>query len=177
MQHLITKNRKKPDNSPGRVGAWFYGSTALDTRHLLCYYVLSGRYSHRDEATYANRASNSGTEEWLEKCSRPADKHRLRSVKAWRRADLHHLGLPWQSFPVCRVGLTTKTANHSFGRFHHKCVVRNCGFIRPQEVKSLRGNAAFPLGDTEEKKKEKKKDAFLFDVRERQKPRAGVTHP
>lgn len=40
-------------------------SLAVDTRHLLCYYVLSGRYSHRDEATYANCAPNSGTEEWL----------------------------------------------------------------------------------------------------------------
>lgn len=47
---------------------------AADTRHLLCYYVLSGRYSHRDGATYANWAPNSGTEEWLERCSRPAGK-------------------------------------------------------------------------------------------------------
>lgn len=46
----------------------------VETRHLLCYYVLSGRYSQRDIATYANRAPNSGTEEWLKGCSRPAGK-------------------------------------------------------------------------------------------------------
>lgn len=50
---------------------------ALDTRRLLCYYVLSGRYSHWDEATYAKWAPNSGTEEWLAKCSRPASKQNL----------------------------------------------------------------------------------------------------
>lgn len=57
-------------------------SPAVDTRHLLCCYVLSGRYSHRDEATYANCAPNSGTEEWLEICSRTAGKHRLPSIRA-----------------------------------------------------------------------------------------------
>lgn len=49
------------------------------TKHLLCYYVLSGRYSQRDIATYANWAPNSGTEEWLEGCSRPAGKQEPRT--------------------------------------------------------------------------------------------------
>lgn len=59
---------------------------AVGARHLLCYYVLSGRYSHGDEATYANWAPNSGAEEWLENRSRTAGKHRLRAIKAPRGA-------------------------------------------------------------------------------------------
>lgn len=63
-----------------------HGALAAGARHLLCYYVLSRRYSHRDEVTYANWAPNSGAEEWLENCSRTAGKHRLHAIKAPRGA-------------------------------------------------------------------------------------------
>lgn len=69
----------------------------VDTRHLLCYYVLSGRYSQRDVATYANWAPNWGTEEWLQGCSRPAGKQ-----EPWTPAD-------------CKKGFTGQKKNARLG--------------------------------------------------------------
>lgn len=65
-------------------------SLAVDTRHLLCYYVLSRRYSHRDEATYANCAPNSGSEEWLKN----VPEQQVNTPRHHQEGpDLHHQGV------------------------------------------------------------------------------------